>query len=103
MVQHSSKPKFKTSRRHVIEAVRQFLVMLDQRLNGESQGKENDAKYFALPDGSHFDEIVALLQKRYAANPDPFDTVEDKLEEARDCLDRVTEKPARKPKPKGKA
>ena len=54
------KPQFQTSRDLVAHAAHRFLVMLDQRLNGEK--RTDDASYFRMPDGRHFDELVAQLQ-----------------------------------------
>lgn len=58
---HDDKPQFSTSRRLVAYAVHRFLVMLDERMHGEKQS--DDASYFRMPDGRHFDELVVQLQK----------------------------------------
>jgi len=57
---HDDEPQFQTSRDLVAHAAHRFLVMLDQRLNGEK--RTDDASYFRMPDGRHFDELVAQLQ-----------------------------------------
>jgi len=66
---HDDKPQFQTSRDLVAHAAHRFLVMLEQRLNGEK--RPDDASYFRMPDGRDCDELVAQLQGREEPAADP--------------------------------